>query len=99
MPAGAGPQGARAEAMMRAIAAALFALAFGARAEAPDVIRIGVLNDQSGLYSYLGGTGSVLAAQLAVDDFGGKIGNTAIEVLSGDHRNKPDIGSNIAREW
>ena len=66
---------------------------------AADVIRIGVLNDQSGLYSYLGGAGSVLAAQMAVDDFGGKVGDTPVEVLSGDHHNKPDIGSAVARQW
>ncbi|HUJ29016.1 MAG TPA: ABC transporter substrate-binding protein, partial [Myxococcales bacterium] len=66
---------------------------------AADVIRIGVLNDQSGLYSYLGGTGSVLAAQMAVDDSGGKVGDTPVEVLSGDHHNKPDIGAAVARQW
>src|SRR5262249_23204544 len=64
-----------------------------------NVIKIGVLNDQSGLYADLSGQGSVLAAKLAVEDFGGKIDGTPIEVIFADHQNKPDVGSNIARQW
>lgn len=64
-----------------------------------DTVRIGVLNDQSGLYADFGGRGSVIAAQMAVEDFGGKVLGKPIEVLSADHQNKPDIGSNIARQW
>jgi branched-chain amino acid transport system substrate-binding protein len=60
---------------------------------------IGVLTDMSGLYSDLGGPGSVVAAQMAVDDFGGKVGDMPIEIISADHQNKPDVGSNITREW
>jgi branched-chain amino acid transport system substrate-binding protein len=60
---------------------------------------IGVLTDMSGLYADLAGQGSVVAAQMAVDEMGGTVGGMAIEVVSADHQNKADIGSNIAREW
>jgi len=63
------------------------------------VIKIGVLNDQSGLYADLSGQGSVVAAKMAVEDFGGKVDGTSVEVVFADHQNKPDIGSNIARQW
>ncbi|MDC0713139.1 ABC transporter substrate-binding protein [Stigmatella sp. ncwal1] len=63
------------------------------------VIKIGVLNDQSGLYADLSGKGSVLAAKMAVEDFGGQVGGTPVEVIFADHQNKPDIGSNVARQW
>jgi len=63
------------------------------------VIKIGVLNDQSGLYADLSGQGSVVAAKMAVEDFGGKVDGTPVEVVFADHQNKPDIGSNIARQW
>ncbi len=62
-------------------------------------IVIGVLTDMSGLYADLAGQGSVVAAQLAVEEMGGTVGGMAVEVVSADHQNKPDIGSNIAREW
>jgi branched-chain amino acid transport system substrate-binding protein len=62
-------------------------------------IRIGVLSDMSGLYADLAGQGSVVAAKLAADDMGGKIGDVPIEVVSADHQNKPDVGSNVARQW
>jgi branched-chain amino acid transport system substrate-binding protein len=66
----------------------------------PDkVIKIGVLNDMSGLYADLSGKGSVVAAQMAVEDSGGKVGDMTVEVVSADHQNKPDIGSNIVRQW
>src|SRR5262252_2062258 len=63
------------------------------------VIKIGVLNDQSGLYSDLSGQGSVIAAKMAIEDFGGKVDGTPVEVIFADHQNKPDVGSNIARQW
>jgi len=76
------------------------AAASSAAAQMTDkVVKIGVLNDQSGLYADLSGQGSVLAAKLAVEDFGGKIDGTPIEVIFADHQNKPDVGSNIARQW
>ncbi len=63
------------------------------------VIRIGVLNDMSGTYSDLAGPGSVVAAKMAVEDFGGKVLGKPIEILSADHLNKPDVAANKAREW
>ena len=71
----------------------------GAEAFSDNAIRIGVLNDQSGLYAQYGGQGSVEAARMAVEDMGGKIGSVPIEILSSDHQNKPDIASAIARQW
>ncbi len=62
-------------------------------------IKIGVLTDLSGLYADLGGEGSVLAAKMAVEEFGGKINGVPVEVISGDHQNKADVGSNLARQW
>ncbi|UEM20025.1 ABC transporter substrate-binding protein [Skermanella mucosa] len=79
-------------------AVALSAGQAGAQVSA-DTVRIGVLNDQSGLYADFGGRGSVVAAEMAVADFGGKVLGKPIEILSADHQNKPDIGSNIARQW
>jgi branched-chain amino acid transport system substrate-binding protein len=64
-----------------------------------NVIKIGVMNDQSGLYADLAGQGSVEAARMAVEDFGGSLDGATIEVLSADHQNKPDVGSNIVRQW
>ncbi|KNY20468.1 ABC transporter substrate-binding protein [Methylobacterium sp. ARG-1] len=64
-----------------------------------NALRIGVLNDQSGLYAEFGGQGSIEAAKMAVEDFGGKVDGVPIEILSADHQNKPDIASAIARQW
>lgn len=64
-----------------------------------DVIRIGILNDQSGPYADVGGKGSAVAAKLAVEEFGGKLLGKRIEVIAADHQNKPDIASAIARQW
>jgi branched-chain amino acid transport system substrate-binding protein len=64
-----------------------------------DIVKVGVLTDMSGLYSDLSGVGSVAAAQMAVEDFGGTVLGKRIEVISADHQNKPDIGANIARRW
>jgi branched-chain amino acid transport system substrate-binding protein len=64
-----------------------------------DVVKIGVLSDMSGLYSDIGGQGSVVAAQMAVDTFGGKVLGKPVQVVSADHQNKADIGANKAREW
>jgi branched-chain amino acid transport system substrate-binding protein len=82
------------------------ALAIGAQfgaAEAQEVsdgvVKIGILNDQSGPYADLGGKGSVVAAQMAADDFGGTVLGKKIEIVSADHQNKPDIALNIANQW
>ena len=62
-------------------------------------IRLGVLNDQSGVYADFGGRGSVIAARMAVEDYGGRVLGRPVEVLSADHQNKPDVASTIARAW
>src|SRR5688572_26335953 len=82
-------------------AAALCALAGGAaHAEmSGGVVKIGVLNDMSGLYADLSGQGSVIAAQMALEEFGGSVDGIKVEIVSADHQNKPDIGSNVARQW
>lgn len=66
---------------------------------ADDVVKIGVLNDQAGLYGDFGGKTSVDAARMAVEDFGGKVLGKSIEIVSGDHQNKADVGSAVARRW
>src|SRR5262245_4109278 len=83
-----------------AAAAALFAGAGLAQAQYSDgVIKIGVMNDQSGLYSDLSGQGSVWAAKKAIEDFGAAAKGMKVEVVFADHQNKPDIGSNVVRQW
>ena len=81
-------------------AAALWLLVPCAHAQiSDDTVKLGVLADMSGLYSDLSGIGSVVATQMAAEDFGGTVLGKKIEVVSADHQNKPDIGSNIARQW
>ena len=82
-----------------AIFGSIMLLATSATAQDGNVLRIGVINDQSGLYADLGGKGSVIAAQMAIDDFGGKVRGKSIELISADHQNKPDIAVNIVRQW
>ena len=84
------------------MAAALLALCLAVPANAQisdDVVKIGVHNDQSGLYADLAGPGSVVAARMAVEDFGGKVLGKPVEVVVADHQNKADIGAAIARQW
>lgn len=64
-----------------------------------EVVRIGVLTDMSGIYSDISGKGAVEAVRMAVEDYGGKVLAKPIEVIHGDHQNKPDVGSNLARQW
>ena len=79
--------------------AAAFAIG-GAEAQITgNVVKIGVLSDMSSLYADIGGPGSVVAAKMAVEDFMAKNKTLKIEVVSGDHLNKPDVGSAIARKW
>ena len=81
-------------------AAALWLLVPCAHAQiSDDTVKLGVLADMSGLYSDLSGIGSVVATQMATEDFRGMVLGKKIEVVSADHQNKPDIGSNIARQW
>ena len=87
--------------MLRAFHIAAFALAVScvpALAEMNGSVRIGVLNDMSGVYSDFQGPGSVVAAQLAAEDFA-KQSKRKVEILSADHQNKPDVGATIARRW
>jgi len=62
-------------------------------------VKIGILNDQSGVYADFGGKSSVEAAKMAVEDFGGKVLGVPVEIVDADHQNKADIASNIARQW
>ncbi len=64
-----------------------------------DVVRIGVLNDQSNVYADLGGPGSVIAARMAIEDAGGKVLGKPIDILVADHQSKADVGASIARQW
>ncbi|UWU96015.1 ABC transporter substrate-binding protein [Bradyrhizobium sp. CB1015] len=80
------------------LACAAFGFATSAFAQ-DKTIKIGVLNDMSSLYADIGGPNSVAAVKMAVEDSGLKAKGWTIEVLSGDHQNKPDIGVNIARQW
>jgi len=74
--------------------------AAGSLAVAQDkTVKIGVLSDNSGLYSDLGGAGSTLAAQMAIEDSGLSAKGWKIDLISADHQNKPDIGTTIARQW
>src|SRR5262245_20606927 len=78
---------------------ALFLFSGASQAQVGEVVRIGVLADMSSLYSDLGGHGSVVAARLAVEDFGAAADRFKVEIISADHYNKPDVGLNIARAW
>ena len=83
-----------------AAAAALAGAAGLAQAQVSDgVIKIGVMNDMSGLYADIAGPGSVAAARMAVEDFGAARKGMKVEIVSADHQNKPDVGSTIARTW
>jgi branched-chain amino acid transport system substrate-binding protein len=64
-----------------------------------DVVKIGVLTDMSSLYADATGKGSLVAVQMAVADYGGKVKGKPVEVVSADHQNKPDVGVGIARNW
>jgi branched-chain amino acid transport system substrate-binding protein len=63
------------------------------------VVKIGVLTDMSSIFSDIGGKGSVVAAQMAIDDFGGKVIGVPIKLVSADHQNKTDVAATVAREW
>jgi branched-chain amino acid transport system substrate-binding protein len=87
--------------MKLSIAAAFLAsLSLASAALADDkIVKIGALSDQSGLYMDLGGPGSTLAAQMAVEDSGLTKKGWTIDVIAADHQNKPDVGTGIVRKW
>lgn len=89
---------------LKAIATTVGLLSFMVASQAgaqfsDDTVRIGVLNDMSGPYADITGQSSLLAVQMAVEDFGGQVLGRKIEVVSADHQNKTDLGSAIARRW
>jgi branched-chain amino acid transport system substrate-binding protein len=83
-----------------ALAAAIALGSASANAQYTDgVIKLGVVNDMSGLYADIAGPGSLWAARKAVEDFGAAAKGMKVEVIGADHQNKPDVGSNIVRQW
>ena len=86
-------------ALVGAVAAAIIGAPSARCQVSDDFVRIGVLNDQSGLYADLGGPGSVVAARMAVEDAGGTVLGKPVEIVVADHQNKADIGAAIARRW
>ena len=87
--------------MRKALGLAAFAavLACGAASAQQVNVKIGVLSDMSSLYADIGGPGSVAAAKMAIADFTKDNPNVKVEMIAGDHQNKPDIGSQIANQW
>ena len=81
------------------LAAAIVGVGAAKAQVSDDVVRIGVLNDQSNVYADLGGQGSVIAARMAIEDVGGKVLGKPVEMLVADHQSKADIGASIARQW
>jgi branched-chain amino acid transport system substrate-binding protein len=81
------------------IAAPLLAGAAAAQGISDGAVRIGILNDQSGVYAEFGGRSSIEAARMAIEDFGGSVNGAPVELVSADHQNKADIASGIARQW
>src|SRR6476659_7853224 len=90
---------ARKISMLGAFAAAMLSSPSVQAQISDDVVKIGVLTDMNGPASTPTGQGSVTAAQMAVDDFGGKVLGKPITVIVGDHQLKPDIGAGLARRW
>jgi branched-chain amino acid transport system substrate-binding protein len=83
-------------ALLAAVAASALLLAAPASAQG---VKIGVLNDQSGVYADYGGKYSVEAAKMAIEDFGGEVLGQKVELVTADHQNKPDLATSIARRW
>jgi branched-chain amino acid transport system substrate-binding protein len=82
-----------------AFVVAAAALCGTAAQSADNTVKLGVLNDMSSLYADISGPGSVTAAKMAVEDFNPAAHGMKVEIISADHQNKPDVGSNIARQW
>lgn len=85
--------------VVSALAMACVAGLFASGAGAQERVKVGVLNDQSGVYSDASGRGSVVAAQIAAEEFRAKHPAIRVEVVAADHQNRPDVGSSIARRW
>ena len=85
--------------VLGALCTALASLGAAGAQASGDAVKIGVLNDQSGIYADLSGQGSVIAARMAVEDFGGTVLGKPIQVIFADHQNKPDVGTAIASRW
>ncbi|MCK1710981.1 MULTISPECIES: ABC transporter substrate-binding protein [unclassified Bradyrhizobium] len=83
-------------ALLAAVATSALLLAAPASAQG---VKIGILNDQSGVYADYGGKWSVEAAKMAIEDFGGEVLGQKVELVTADHQNKPDLASSIARRW
>ena len=81
------------------LVAAVFGVDTATAQISDDVVRIGVLNDQSNVYADLGGPGSVIAARMAIEDVGGKVLGKPIDIRVADHQSKADVGASIARQW
>jgi branched-chain amino acid transport system substrate-binding protein len=86
----------RSKVLPAAVAACGLLLAVPASAQG---VKIGILNDQSGVYADYGGKYSLEAARMAIEDFGGSVLGQKIEIISADHQNKPDLATSIARRW
>jgi len=86
----------RAKLLPAAVAACGLLLAVPASAQG---VKIGILNDQSGVYADYGGKYSFEAAKMAIEDFGGEVLGQKVEIISADHQNKPDLATSIARRW
>jgi branched-chain amino acid transport system substrate-binding protein len=85
---------------IKTIAASLLVLSTLGAARADDgVLRVGIITDMSGQYADGNGKGSVISAQMAADEIGGTVAGRKIEIISGDHQNKPDVATNIVRDW
>lgn len=85
---------------LTASASIIALLASSAAAEISDgVVKIGLLTDMSATYSDVAGQGTVVAAEMAIEEFGGKVADAPVELISADHQNKADIAANKAREW
>ena len=83
----------------RYVLSALAAMAMTGAVQAQTSVKLGVLNDRSGVYSDLTGEGSVIAARMAAEDFKASEKGIKVDIVGADHQNKPDIGASIARQW
>ena len=81
------------------LAAAVVSAAPASAQVSDDVVKIGVLTDMNGPASAATGRGSLIAAQMAIDDFGKQVAGKPIVLISADHQNKPDVGATLARRW